>query len=114
MAPPPVPVTVTGYVPGAVDAPTLSIRVEDPDPGAVIEGWLNAAVAPVGNPDAVREIAELKPRVTDVVTALVPCAPWATDTEPGEAVTVNGGAVTVSAMPAVCEIPPPFPVTVIV
>src|SRR5271169_3666540 len=44
---PPVPVTVTEYVPtGVVDA-TVRVRVEVPDPGAAIEAGLNAEVTPV-------------------------------------------------------------------
>jgi hypothetical protein len=45
---------------------------------------------------------------------LVPFAPCATETEPGEAEIVNAGAVTVRDTVAVLVIPPPDPVTVIV
>jgi hypothetical protein len=89
------------------------VRVEDPEPGAAIDAGLNAAVAPVGNPDALSAIAELKPPETAVVMVLVPLAPGATDTDAGEAATVNAGALTVSDRVAVCVSPPPVAVTVI-
>ena len=57
--------------------PAVSVRVEDPEPGAAIDVGLNAAVAPVGSPDAVSAIAELKPPETVVVMVLVPLAPCA-------------------------------------
>ena len=88
--------------------------VEDPEPGAPIDAGLNAAVAPVGSPDALRAIAALKPPETAVVMVLVPWYPWATETEAGEAVMVNAGTVTVRDTVAVCVSLPPVPVTVIV
>src|ERR1035437_747262 len=88
--------------------------VEDPEPGAAIDAGLNAAVVPVGSPDALRPIAELKPPETVVVIVLVPLAPW-TETEVGEAAMVNAGTVvTVRETVAVCVVLPPVPVTVIV
>ena len=100
-------------MPAGVDDPAVSVRVEDPEPGAAIDVGLNAAVAPVGSPDALSAIAELKPPETVVVMVLVPWAPCATDTDAGEAEMVNAGAVTVSDTVAVCVSPPPVPVTVI-
>ena len=97
-----------------MDRPTVSVRVDDPEPGAAIDVELNAAVAPVGSPDAVSAIAELKPPETAVAMVLVPWAPCATDTDAGEAEMVNAGAVTVRDTVAVCVIPPPIPVTVTV
>ena len=46
-----------------------------PEPGTAIDEELNAAVTPVGRPDAVNAIAELKPPETAVVIVLVPLAP---------------------------------------
>ena len=37
--PPPVPVMVMEYVPGATVEATLMVAVEEPEPGAVIEVW---------------------------------------------------------------------------
>ena len=91
----------------------MSVRVDDPEPGAAIDVGLNAAVAPVGNPVAVSAIAELKPPETAVAMVLVPWAPCATVTDAGEAAMVNAGAVTVSDTVVVCVSPPPVPVTVI-
>ena len=97
-----------------MDDPTVSVRIEDPDPGAAMEAGLNAAVTPVGSPDALRAIAELKPPETAVVMVLVPLAPRATGTDAGEAEIVNAGAVTVSVTVAVCVWVPAVPVTVTV
>ena len=92
----------------------MSVMVEVPEPGAAIDTGLNAAVVPVGSPDALRPIAELKPPETVVVIVLVPLAPW-TETEVGEAAMVNAGTVvTVRETVAVCVVLPPVPVTVIV
>lgn len=110
--PPPVPVTTTGYVPAAVVDPTVSVRVEDPEPGAAMDVAPNAAVVPVGSPDALSAMAELKPPEMAVAMVLVPLAPWATDTDTGDALIVNAGAVTVSETVAVWVTPPPVPVTV--
>jgi len=91
----------------------VKVRVEDPDPGAPIDVGLNAAVAPVGNPDALKAIAELKPPETVVVMVLVPLLPCRTDTDAGEAAIVNAGGGTVSVTVAVCLVAPLEPVTVI-
>jgi hypothetical protein len=97
-----------------VDRPTVSVRVDDPEPGAAIDPGPNEAVAPAGSPDALRPIAELKPPETAVVILLVPLDPRATHNDAGEAAIVNAGAVTVRDTVAVCVIPPPIPVTVTV
>jgi hypothetical protein len=76
---PPVPFTLTRYVPAGVDDPTMSVMVEDPEPGAAIDAGLNVAVVAVGSPDGLRlrAIAELKPpeTVVVIVTVLVLLAP---------------------------------------
>ena len=97
-----------------MDRPTVSVRVEDPEPGAAIDAGPNEAVAPAGSPDALRPIAELKPPETAVVILLVPLNPRATDNDVGEAAMVNAGAETVRDTVAVRVIPPPIPVTVTV
>ena len=92
----------------------MSVRVEDPEPGAAIDAGLNAAVAPDGSPDALRAIAELKPPEIAAWMVLVPLAPCTTETDAGDAAMVNAGAVTVSATVAVCVNVPAAPVTVTV
>lgn len=67
---PEVPVTVIGYVPGAVDEATLIVIVEVPAP--VIEVGLKVTVTPVGWPLADKEIAESNPPVTALVMVEVP------------------------------------------
>ena len=79
----------------------MSVRVEDPEPGAAIDVGLNAAEVPAGRPDALKATAELNPPETAVVMVLVPLPPGTTDTDWGEAAMVNAGAATVSEIVAV-------------
>jgi hypothetical protein len=112
-SPPPLPVTVMGYVPTAVPAPTVIVMVELPVPGAGMVLGLKLTVVPVGTPVAERLIALLKPPLTVVVIVDVPGLPCMTLREVGEAEMVKlGAAVTVSVTVAVRWIPPPLPVTV--
>src|SRR5208282_2728568 len=57
--PPPLPVTVMGYVPTGVLLPTVMVIVEVPAPGAAIGLGLKLTVVPEGMPDADRLIALL-------------------------------------------------------
>jgi hypothetical protein len=111
--PPPAPVTVIGYVPGAVVEATAMVIAEVPEPGAATDVGLKATVTPAGWPLADRAIAELKPPETVVVTVDMPLAPGATETEAGDADWANAGTTTVSETLVVCVRPPPVPVTVI-
>jgi hypothetical protein len=86
---PEVPVTVTLYVPGTVDAATAIVMVEVPGP--VIELGLKLTVTPVGWPVADKEMAESKPSVTVLVMVDVPELPCVTETEVGEAERLNPG-----------------------
>jgi hypothetical protein len=70
--PPPLPVTVMGYVPAAVLAPTVKVMVEVPAPGAAMLLGLKLTVVPVGIPEADRVIALLNPPLMVVVTVDVP------------------------------------------
>jgi len=45
---PPVPVTVMAYEPVAVEESTVSVMVEDPEPGAAIDEGLKLTVTPAG------------------------------------------------------------------
>ena len=54
-----------------------------------------------------------KPPEIVVAIVLVPLAPWATETEVGEAEIAKAGAVTVKVTVDVWVMPPPVPVTVI-
>ena len=65
--PPPLPVTVMGYVPGVVVLPTVIVMAEVPAPGAGIEVGLKLIVTPLGAPEADRAMALLKPLTTVVV-----------------------------------------------
>ena len=70
--PPPLPVTVMGYVPAAVLAPTVMFMVELPEPGAGMGLGLKLTVVPDGTPDADSVMALLKPPLTVVVMVDVP------------------------------------------
>src|ERR1700677_4940197 len=83
--PPPVPVMVIVDVPAAAVEATVKVSVELPEPGAAMDVGLKAAVTPVGRPEADKAIAELNPPETVVVMVEVPVAPWAMETEVGDA-----------------------------
>src|SRR5271165_5040213 len=70
--PPPLPVTVIGYVPVGVLLPTVMVIVELPEPGAGIVLGLKLTVVPAGAPEAERLIELLKPPLTVVVMLDVP------------------------------------------
>jgi hypothetical protein len=94
---PEVPVTVMGYVPVAVDEPTVIVMVEVQAP--VIEVGLKLAVTPDGWPVADNEMAELNPPVTVLVMVEVPELPCATEADAGEAERLKPGvAGPVSAL----------------
>src|SRR5271166_3131866 len=70
--PPPLPVTVMGYVPTGVLAPIVIVIVEPPEPGAGIGFGLKLTVVPEGIPDADRLIELLKPPLMAAVIVEVP------------------------------------------
>jgi hypothetical protein len=72
---PPVALTVTFTVPAVAVLLAVNVRVELPLPGAAMEAGLKLAVTPVGNPEADRETAELKPPLTVVEIVLTPELP---------------------------------------
>lgn len=65
------PVTVMGYVPAGVLAPTAMFMVELPEPGAGIGLGAKVTVVPDGTPDADSVSAPLKlPLMVDVIVEL--------------------------------------------
>ncbi|HYL97351.1 MAG TPA: hypothetical protein VEZ90_00225 [Blastocatellia bacterium] len=70
-----------------VEAPVVTVIVEDPEPGAATEVGLKVAVAPAGSPDADKEIAELKLPVVAVVMVEVAELPCTMDSALGESLT---------------------------
>src|SRR5271157_888802 len=70
--PPPLPLTVIGYVPTGVLLPTVMVMVELPAPGADIVPGLKLTVAPDGTPEVDRLTALLKPPLIVVVIVDVP------------------------------------------
>ena len=106
--------TVIEYEPVPVVEAAVSVMVDDPAPGALIDVGLKLAVTPFGMPDADNVIVELKPPETVVVMVAVPLDPGETETEEvGAEIEKAGGAVTVKVTVAVCVTPPSVPVTVI-
>ena len=96
----PVIVTVAAPVVAVAEAVKVSVEVTLPLAGGVTGLVENAAVTPLGNPEALNVVAELKPPVLVMVIVLVPLAPWVTVTDAGEALTVKFGVAaefTVSA-----------------
>jgi len=90
---PDVPVIVTVAVPVvAVDeAVSVSVDVTLPFAGGVTGLGENAAVTPLGKPEALSVVAELKPFKLVIVMVLVPFEPCVTVTELGEAPMVKSG-----------------------
>ena len=95
-----------------VDAATVMVIVELPEPGAAIEAGLKATVTPVGWPEAESATAALKPPETVVEIVTLPAVPWVIVVEVGDAAMVKSGAVTVRVTVAVWVVLPPVPVTV--
>ena|SRR5258708_497273 len=65
--PPPVPVTVTGYLLGVVPGGALKVIVELPDPGAGIDEGTGSKVTPLGKPVWLSATGPLKAPETVVV-----------------------------------------------
>jgi hypothetical protein len=74
---PEVPVIVTVAAPVVAVAEAVSVRVEVAVPFAVgVTGFVeNAAVTPLGRPEALSVVAELKPPVLVMVIVLAPLLP---------------------------------------
>ena len=73
--PPPVPVTVIGYVPSFATFMTVMVMVEVPAPGASIVLGLKATKTPAGWPEAESDTPLLNPSLTVVVIVDVPFDP---------------------------------------
>jgi len=113
--PPPVPVTVIVYLPVPVVVATAMVMVTGPLPGIGIGFSLKLTVTPVGAPVAVNVTAESNVWETALVIVEVPLEPCATETDVGEAVRVKvPGGVTIKLKVAVCVMPLPDPLTVMV
>jgi len=109
---PDVPVTVTVDIPAEAEPLAVSVKMLVPVVGFVP----NAAVTPLGSPEAASVTLPVKPFVGFTVIVLVPpAAPGVMVTLLGAADSVKfGGGVTVRLMVAVCVRLPDFPVTVTV
>lgn len=77
MSEPEMPVIVTVAAPVVAVAEAVSVRVEVTVPFAAgVTGLVeNAAVTPLGKPEALRVVAELKPPVLVMVIVLAPLLP---------------------------------------
>ena len=90
------PVTVTGYVPGAEVAAIDSVSTELL---AVTPGGENVAVVPTGPPLAESVTVPAKPFVRFTFTVTLPCDPAVTESVPAARLNVYpGGGVTVAAI----------------
>jgi hypothetical protein len=114
---PAVPVMVTVAVPVVAVEEAVRVKV---DVALLLAGGVtgfgeNAAVTPLGKPDALSVVTELKPFWLVMVMALVPLEPWFIVTDDGEAPMVKfGGGFTVNVIVAVWVVEPDVPVTVTV
>lgn len=92
---PDVPVMVTVAAPVVADAEAVSVRVDVAVPfaGGVTGLVENAAVTPLGKPEALSVVAALKPFRLVMVIVLVPFEPCVMVREEGEAPTVKSGVV---------------------
>jgi hypothetical protein len=79
------------YVPVAVVDATARVAVDVPEPGAAMDAGLKETVTPVGWPVADKATAESNPPETVVVMVEVPLFPTTTETDVGEAASVNAG-----------------------
>ena len=75
--PPPVAVTVRVNVPGAVDESAESVSALLPPPGAGMLVRAQVAETPLGSPETVNPIAELKPAAAVVVNVTIADPPGA-------------------------------------
>lgn len=110
---PETPVMVTVRVPVVAVLLAVSVSVLVPVAGL----GLNEAVTPLPKPLAERVTPLAKPLVGWMVIVVVPCAERLMVKLVGDAVSVKlpvAGAVTVRETVAMCEVPPPVPVTLIV
>ena len=100
-------------MPVAVVEATAMLIAEVPAPGTAMDVGLKLTVTPVGWPDAVNAMAELKPPETAVVIVDEPLPPCTTETEAGEAEMVKVGLVVVGARALISPVPfgLPQPVT---
>lgn len=116
---PAVPVTVTVAAPVVAVAEAVSVSVEFtlPFAGGVTGFGTKAAVTPLGNPEALSVVAELKLFWLVMVIVLVPFPPCVTVSVDGEAPMVKlavAEAFTVRAMVVVWTVEPDVPVIVTV
>jgi len=116
---PEVPVIVTVAAPTVAleEAVSVSVEVALPFAGGVTGLVENAAVTPLGRPEALSVVAELNPPVLVTVIVLVPLLPWVTVSEAGEALTLKFGVaveLTVRASVVVAVRLPEVPVMVTV
>ena len=113
VTPPPLAVMVIVWVPALAAVPTLISIPACPAPGAGMVLGLNVTWIPLPSPDAVNEIAELKPPETVVVIFDRPgTAPRVTVSVLGASVTVNvPDEVPASESTKACPFGLPTPVT---
>ena len=95
MSAPDVPVTVTVAVPvvAVEEAVSVSVEAAPPFAGGVTGLVENEAVTPLGRPEALRVVAELKPFRLLTVMVLVPFEPRVTVREAGAAAMLKSGVV---------------------
>jgi len=105
------------WAPVEARLPTLTVIIDEPEPGAAMGFGLNVTVCWFPCPEADKVTAESKPFSAAVVIVDVPDEPLTTVIAVGDALTLKSApaaAVTVRETDVFCVMPPPVPVTVMV
>ena len=107
---------VSVSVPSLAFRPTLTVMIDDPEPGAAIDVRLKLTDTPAFWPAADKPMAVLKPPETAVVIVELPDWPLATLIAVGDALMLKSAPaseVTFRLTEVVCVMPSPVAVTVI-
>jgi hypothetical protein len=107
--PPPEPLIVTLKVPNAAALDAARVNILLPP---VVEGGLNAAVTPLGNPLALKATLLVNPPLRVILIVLTPLAPGLTVRLDGFAARLKSGALTVRLKVVERLRPPPEPLIV--
>ena len=108
VTPPPVAITVARYDPPATLAPTFTVSVLEPAPGALIDVADSVAVIPCGSPLTAKVTAELKELLRAVATVAEALAPAAMSRYAAEIVRASGGVLTTVSASGKDRVVPPF------
>jgi hypothetical protein len=107
VTPPPLAVTLNGYVPAAAVFATVRVSMLEPPAAPLIVAGENAAATPAGCPVTVRATTELKPFCGVMETKTLAALPASALTDVAPAETVNEGAGMITVIGSVAVFPAP-------